>query len=123
MSVTLGDMEPFRDGLRDVFTWQGMDPIVIGKWTQKFTDPRISRVNLIWYEILILLQFFIVGVKDGMRNGTISKKSCCSVLEDLLPAFVIVAIVSALKVVLPPDATNTVSLMSSNSTPRILCFD
>lgn len=45
MSVTLGDMEPFRDGLRDVFTWQGMDPIVIGKWTQKFTDPRISRVN------------------------------------------------------------------------------
>lgn len=126
MNVTPDDieeLEPFWDGLRDVLTWQGMEPMVIGKWTQKFTDPRISRVDFIWYEIFIHLQFFIVGVKDGMRNGTISKKSCPSVFEVLLQAFVIVAIVSALKTFLPPDATNTVSLMSSNSTPRILCFD
>ena len=38
-----------------------------------------------------------------MRNGTISKKSCPSVFEVLLQAFVIVAIVSALKTFLPRE--------------------
>lgn len=48
MNVTPDDieeLEPFWDGLRDILTWQGMEPMVIGKWTQKFTDPRISRVD------------------------------------------------------------------------------
>lgn len=62
-----------------------------------------GKFTFIWYEIFIHLQFFIVGVKDGMRNGTISKRSCPSVFEVLLQAFVIVAIVSALKTFLPRE--------------------
>ena len=47
------------------------------------------------------LQLFMVGVRDGMSTGTISKKSCPSVFDVLLPTFVTVAIVSAVKALLP----------------------
>lgn len=48
MKVTLGEEEepePFVDDRLDGVIWYGMEPIVIGKRTQKFPDPRNSRVN------------------------------------------------------------------------------